>query len=99
MKVYLYQWKLHADRESDVVAAWSERMQVLKGLGSFGSRLHRGDDGWWYGYAQWPDVATRERAFALVDDDAIYERMRAAVIERLPEVVLDPVPDFLVASS
>ncbi|MGI9026435.1 MAG: hypothetical protein ACR2GP_12830 [Burkholderiaceae bacterium] len=99
MKVYLYRWKLHADRESDFVAAWSERTRVLRELGSFGSRLHRGDDGWWYGYAQWPDEAMRSRAFARVDGDAVYERMRATVIERLPEVELDPVADFLVAAS
>ena len=99
MKAYLYRWKLHADRESDFVAAWSEGTQALRELGSFGSRLHRGDDGWWYGYAQWPDAAARTRAFAQPGSDAVDERMRAAIAETLPEVALDPVADFLILGS
>ncbi len=99
MKAYLYRWRLHADRESDFVAAWSEATRVLRELGSFGLRLHRGDDGWWYGYAQWPDATTRARAFARTDGDAVYERMRAAVVETLPVIALDPVADYVIAAS
>jgi len=64
--------------------------------GSLGSRLHRGSDGLWYGYAQWPDDQTRQRAFTQALDSAAVEQMRAAVVESLPEVLLEPVADFLV---
>lgn len=99
MKAYLYRWKLHQDRESDFVAAWSEATQSFRELGSFGSRLHRGDDGWWYAYAQWPDAATRLHAFARPGSEAVDERMRAAIAEALPMVALDPVADFLIPAS
>jgi hypothetical protein len=64
--------------------------------GSLGSRLHRGNDGLWYGYAQWPDGEARQRAFGLALDPDASVRMRAAIAESLPEIVLESVSDFLV---
>jgi hypothetical protein len=58
--------------------------------------LHRGSDGTWYAYAQWPTAETRERAFALgsVDPQAS-EAMREAIAESLPEVILEVIEDHL----
>jgi hypothetical protein len=93
----LYRWRLRRGSEASFVDAWSRITASLRGhAGSLGSRLHRGSDGLWYGYAQWPDDKTRQRAFAGSLDPAAIEQMRTAVAETLPEVLLESVADFLV---
>jgi len=95
--VVLYRWRLHPGAEEAFVQAWSRITASLRSRGSLGSRLHRGSDGLWYGYAQWPSAKAREDAFALGSaDEAASARMRAAIAERFPEIVLDPVSDYLV---
>ena len=68
--------------------------------GSLGSRLHRGDDGLWYSYAQWPSASAREAAFAQgpVDIEAT-DLMRACIAENFDELVLAAVADFMVNLS
>lgn len=95
--VVLYRWKLHAGAEDDFVEAWSCISAKLRDeRGSLGSRLHHGSDGIWYSYAQWPDAQQREKAFAMgtVDSEAAL-RMRQAIAEKLPELVLDMKADFI----
>ena len=95
--VVLYRWRLHPGLETSFINAWSRVTAALREhCGSLGSRLHRGSDGLWYGYAQWPDAATRQQAFAGAVDSAAHAQMRAAIAEDFPEVVLSPVADFLV---
>lgn len=93
----LYRWRLHPGREAAFIAAWTRVSEDLKAKGSLGSRLHRGPDGVWYSYAQWPSAEARERAFALPSGapDAA-EIMRQAIAERLPEIVLESVSDLMV---
>ena len=78
--------------------AWSRISELLlTQRGSLGSRLHRGADGLWYSYAQWPSAEARERAFAGEPVDALAEQqMRAAIAERYPDLVLESVADFMV---
>jgi quinol monooxygenase YgiN len=95
--VVLYRWRVHPDRENAFVAGWTHVTERMLEAGSLGSRLHRGDDGLWYAYAQWTSLAAREKAFAEgTTVDALVAGMREAVAERLPEIVLDPVADRLV---
>ncbi len=94
----LYRWRLHQGAEDAFVVAWTTVSQrLLRDHGSLGSRLHRGADGLWYSYAQWPSAQARERAFAAgpVDSEA-ERRMAEAIDERFPEIVLQPVADLLV---
>ena len=93
--LFLYRWRLRPGMESAFVDAWSDATRELLDAGSLGSRLHQGDDGLWYGYAQWPDAARRDAAFAARSDASSAARMRDCVIEALPPVVLAPVADFL----
>ena len=98
MLVYLYRWKLKVGLEPQFQAAWSHVTRELKArAGSLGSRLHLGDDGWWYGYAQWPSAEVRERA-QLTDDATTTARalMRDATEATLPDIVLTVAGDFLV---
>lgn len=95
--VVLYRWRLHPGSEPSFVAAWSRVTEILRSEGgSLGSRLHKGSDGLWYAYAQWPDDATRQRAFAQQVDPAASAHMRNAIAESFPALLLEPVSDFLV---
>lgn len=78
--------------------AWTRVSELLLAeRGSLGSRLHRGPDGLWYSYAQWPSAAAREQAFALPPVDAEAGRqMDEAIAERFPETVLEPVSDLMI---
>jgi len=93
----LYRWRLHPGSEQSFVEAWSRISELLlQQRGSLGSRLHRGADGWWYSYAQWPSAEARDAAFSKEPVDAqAMDRMRSAVAESLPEVVLTSVADFM----
>ncbi|MFO1313116.1 MAG: antibiotic biosynthesis monooxygenase [Burkholderiales bacterium] len=94
--VVLYRWRLRPGAETSFIEAWSRVTELLRDReGSLGSRLHRGNDGIWYGYAQWPNEETRRRAFAQPVDPAAVAQMRAGIAESLPEVLLEPVSDFL----
>lgn len=94
--IVLYRWRLHAGREHDFIDAWSRVSDALRRRGSLGSRLHRGSDGVWYSHAQWPSAQARQEAFALGAADASASaRMQAAIAESWPEVVLEPVADFI----
>ena len=95
MFVVLYRWRIKPGAESRFATAWAEATRSLLARGSLGSRLHAGSDGYWYGYAQWPDAQARACAFA---SDAQHDaglRMRECIAESLPEIVLTPVSDFL----
>lgn len=95
--VVLYRWRLHPGSEESFVDAWSRITALLRDSGgSLGSRLHRGSDGLWYGYAQWPSNAARQRAFGLALDPDASATMRAAIAETLPEIVLESISDYLV---
>lgn len=97
----LYRWRLRPGMEASFVGAWSRVSVLLRSeRGSLGSRLHRGSDGLWYSYAQWPSAQVREEAFALGPVDASAgAAMDEAIAERFPEIVLEPVADFLVSAN
>ena len=97
----LYRWRLHPGSEASFVEAWSRVSDLLlKHRGSLGSRLHRGADGLWYGYAQWPSADARASAFGAESVDPVAaEHMRAAIAESFPEIVLESVSDFMVSPN
>jgi heme-degrading monooxygenase HmoA len=95
----IYRWRLHAGAEQSFIAAWSRISELLlTQRGSLGSRLHRGADGWWYSYAQWPSAEARELAFsgAPLDPEAM-RQMQEAIAESTPELVLESVADLMVS--
>ena len=94
MFAVVYRWRLHPGREEQFADGWARVTRAIAATcGSFGSRLHRADDGTWVAYARWPDAAARERcAF----DEPEGERLMAeAVAERFPELRLELVTDLL----
>lgn len=96
----LYRARVHPDKEAQYIAAWSQLTRQLREHGSLGSRLHRGNDGLWYAYAQWPSAQARTAAFASPAIDAqARAQMADAIAEFFPEIELDPVEDHLVAPA
>lgn len=87
--IVLYRWRIRPGFEDDFREAWSEGTRGLLKLGSLGSRLHVGDDGIWYSYAQWPSDSARQAAFQqpFMSDES-REQMLTAIEENLPEVHL-----------
>lgn len=97
MLVVLYRWRLHAGVGDAFIEAWSRMTELLGFRGSLGSRLHRGADGLWYGYAQWPSAKVREAAFAGGSPDPeVSARITACIAEHFPEIVMHPVAGYLV---
>lgn len=95
--VVLYRWRLHPGSEEIFVAAWRRVSAVLRTRGSLGARLHKGSDGLWYSYAQWPTATCRERAFSEGPADALASKqMQSAIAEYFPEMVLEPIADLTV---
>ena len=98
-RAFLYRWRLHPGREPAFETAWATVTRHLQAAhGSFGSRLHRGDDGLWYAYAAWPSVAHRAAAFGAEAPETVAtaaDTMQACVAESFPEIQLTPTCDLL----
>ena len=97
----LYRARIHPDKEANYVAAWSRLTRLIRSQrGGLGSRLHRGNDGIWYAYAQWASAEARTSAFDLPSvDPAAQADVADAIIEYFPEILLDPIEDQLVPVS
>jgi catechol 2,3-dioxygenase-like lactoylglutathione lyase family enzyme len=97
--IVLYRWRLRPGHETRFKEAWSIVTKALIERGSLGSRLHNGNDGLWYSYAQWPSAEARTAAFATVlNVDDAQRTMDEAVSERFPEIVLTSSVDHLLAN-
>lgn len=95
--IVLYRWRLHPGQEETFIETWSLVTRLLRATrGALGSRLHRSTDGLWYAYALWPSAEARDASIALgpVDQQA-GAAMRDTIAEMLPEIVLEPVADYL----
>ncbi len=80
--------------ENQFVEGWERVTRAIYAdCGSYGSRLHRCDDGTWLGYARWPDAATR--AACEHGDEQGSRLMSDAIAERLDEITGEVVSDLL----
>ena len=96
MFVMLYRWKLRLGKEEQFIAAWSDITDYFRReFDSLGSRLHLGDDGLYYAFAQWKSAEDLEKAFAESEEIEAGKRMSEAIEERLPSVQLEIMADFL----
>ena len=97
--VILYRWRLRIGHEAQFKEAWSVVTRSLIERGSLGSRLHFGNDGVWYAYAQWPSAEVRTAAFAQpLGVDEAQRAMADAVLEHFPEIILAPSVDHLIST-
>ena len=97
MFIVLYRWRLVSELEDIFIGAWSEVTKFyLENCDSLGSRLHKGDDGIWYAYAQWKTSEQRKKASEKSSElKTAFKKMNKAIEERFPEVLLDARSDFL----
>lgn len=94
MFVVIYRWHLHEGREEQFVEAWSAMTRSIREqCGSFGSRLHRDDEGTWVAYAAWPDEATWQACSP--DNPAAGAAMAASVAQDFEPMRLRVVADLL----
>jgi heme-degrading monooxygenase HmoA len=102
MFVVLYRWRVNPSLKQQFVENWSAISEYLReNYGSLGSRLHRGNDGIWYSYAQWKSAEQREQAFAseLGKHNEASEKMKEAIEESFPEILLETVSDYLISTE
>ncbi|HQU85863.1 MAG TPA: hypothetical protein PKY59_22185 [Pyrinomonadaceae bacterium] len=100
MVIFLYRWRIKNGFEDQFIKAWAEVTEfILKNYDSLGSRLHRGENGIFYGYAQWKSVEQRENAFSQMPEMEANRRMKEAIEESFPVEVLNPISDFLIFSE
>ena len=100
MFIILYRWRIKPEKEAQFIEAWSEITAFYReNFDSLGSRLHRGDDGIFYAYAQWGSAEDRENAFANSPDLEASTKMKEAIEENFEAVVLEKVSDFLIFSK
>ena len=93
----LYRWRLHPGREETFREAWKTITLALHSeRGSWGSRLHRAEDGTFWAYARWPDRETlmSSRGLPSVDVDAS-RTMQDCISESFDDVLLVPTDDAL----
>lgn len=97
MFVALYKWRIRVGFEQQFIDSWSEITAYYReNAGSWGSRLHKGSDGLWYGYAQWPSDDARQAGFARLPSHPAREKMVEAIEESFEEVRLEPLADYLI---
>lgn len=98
MLTALYRWKIKAGFEQQFIDRWSEiTLYYRENHGSCGSRLHRGNDGLFYGYAMWPSLEQREKAFEKGAEHPARPGMIEAIEESFPEVLLEVEADLLLS--
>ncbi|MFE2150267.1 antibiotic biosynthesis monooxygenase family protein [Streptomyces lavendulae] len=94
MFAVVYRWRLREGKEQQFAEGWRRVTEAIHArCGSYGSRLHRADDGTWVAYARWPDAESRERC-AVPDPEGV-ALMSGAIAERFPETRLQIVEDLL----
>jgi heme-degrading monooxygenase HmoA len=102
MFVVLYRWRVNPNLEQQFTENWSAISTYLReNYGSLGSRLHRGNDGIWYSYAQWKSAEQRAQAFASESGkyNEASEKMKEAIEESFPEILLETVSDYLILNE
>jgi hypothetical protein len=98
MFTVLYKWRIRPGLERQFIDSWSEiTVYYRENAGSLGSRLHRGSDGYWYGYAQWPSDEVRRAAFENRPSHTAREKMAGAIEESFDEIRLEITADYLLS--
>lgn len=97
MFIVLYRWRIKPEKEQQFIEGWSEVTEYFRqNWDSLGSRLHRGSDGLFYGYAQWKSSEDRENAFENAAQLDGSNKMSDAIEERFEPIILDKLSDFLI---
>lgn len=100
MFIVLYRWRIKPEKERQFIESWSEVTAYFReNWDSLGSRLHRGNDGLFYAYAQWKSEEDREKAFENAAPLEAGKSMNDAIEERFEPIILERLSDYLVFSE
>jgi hypothetical protein len=95
--IFLYRWKIIKGKESQFEENWTlVTKAIYSECGSYGSRLHLAENGEYVGYAQWPDLITRQQCELSPESLEARKKMRAAIEFSYPEQLLEIKSDLLV---
>lgn len=97
MFIVLYRWRVKEGEEGRFREGWRRLTEeIFSRRGSYGSRLHRAEDGTWVAYAQWPDRRAWEmsQGEAAVDAEA-QEMMRRSAEMSHPPMLMEVTDDLL----
>lgn len=98
MTIFLYRWKIKPDKQKQFEENWSTVTKAIsEQCGSYGSRLHLAANGEYVGYAQWPDIATREKCELDESSSEARKLMREAIEISYPDECLQVKSDLLVS--
>jgi hypothetical protein len=107
MFAVIYRAFIKPSLESTYQTAWREvASYFIKHRGSYGSSLHKTEDGMWLAYSRWPDKATRDASWPgeNAPDDVLPEQVKNAIMaiqncidqtKKLPEICMEVVDDLL----
>ncbi len=96
----IYRWRVRPESENQFIENWTVITRFyVENHGGLGSRLHRGEDGLFYAYAQWESAEHCEKAFRNFPEMPSSSKMREAILESLPEIRLESVEDLLVSAN
>ena len=97
MFAVIYRWEVDPAREKEFREGWHRcSSQIRRQFGSYGSRLHRSDDGLWVAYGRWPDADARLPYRDRLDfDPPSYALMQGSISRELPEIRMQIVEDML----
>lgn len=99
MTIFLYRWKIKPGKQKQFEDNWAVVTKAIRDqCGSYGSRLHLTASGEYVGYAQWPDVATREKCELDESTRAARGLMREAVELSYPDECLVVKSDYLIVA-
>ncbi len=91
MFAVIYRWQVVPGLEAQFEEGWRRGTErIAAEFGGWGSRLHKGENGLYVAYAQWPDEATWKRAMETRmhhSDDEAREKYRAAIVPDTFETV------------
>jgi heme-degrading monooxygenase HmoA len=83
MFAVIYRWRVIPGLEPQFEEGWRAGTEAIAAeFGGWGSRLHKGEDGVYMAYAQWPDEATWRKAMETRmhhSDDEARRKYREAI--------------------
>ena len=94
----IYSFKIIHGKENDFINAWIKLTELIyQFAGSYGSRLHKVEEQFFIGYAQWPDKETWKNSSDKLPETAnnFRKQMRESCSEIKTEYEMNVVHDLI----
>jgi len=93
----IYRWRLNEGMEEAFVGEWKRvTEEIYKTCGSYGSRLHKSEDGTYVAYAAWSSKEARRKCWDKWDNDKDLRKvMEKCVKTKFPDIFMEDISDLL----